>query len=387
MAKTIAIKVFSPTGEFLKLWDTATFEVFTKKLNAGLGACVIQLGEAFDYQGGDLKEGNIVEILISDKDTVDLLAGYTLVYSGYISNYTPWVKGKREGIVVNLLGHHTKLALDIWKDGTTTTFDYTGAAVDFGQMFRNLMDRYIAETTNPRLSYTGGTIQLTTTTGKYLFELKTYQEAIEKIRSMAPVDWFWYVDELGLVYFKLKPTTPTHTFIFGKHFSEVKVERSLEKMRNAFLFWNGEVDGSKIYKLYEDAASILQYGRRLEKYFDWNVGDETTADKIAAKFLAEAKLPAIKVICEIIDNNEDAVHGYDIESIQPGDTCVFEGFNEQFADVFKENMLISQITYHLNRVELIVEVQKAGLINWQHDTNRKLEESYLRSTVPDTFSI
>jgi len=387
MAKTIAIKVFRPTGEFLKIWDKATFGTFTKRLNAGLGSCRIELGEAFDYQGEDLQEGNTVEILISDKDTKDLTEGHRLIYSGYISMYNPWVKGKREGITVYLLGHYTKLALDIWQNSATktTTFTY-GTATDFGQMFRDLMDRYIAETTNPKLSYTKGTLKLTGTTGKYMFEMKTYQEAIEKIRSMAPADWFWYVDELGLVYFKTKPTTPTHTFVFGKHFSGVKIERSMEKIRNALLFWNGETDANKIYKLYQDAASVAQYGRRLKKYFDWAVGDEATADKIATKFLAEAKTPEIKVICEIVDNNEDPVHGYDIESIQPGDTCVFEGFNEQFADVFKENMLITRVTYSLNRVELTVEVQKAGIINWSEEINKKQEDIYSKGS-PATFSI
>jgi len=372
--KNITIRVSRPDGSFLKDWSNATFETFTKEINAGLGVCEIELGEKFDYEGNDLSLGNTVEILVSDKETVDLPGGYQLIYSGYISMYKPWVKGKKEGITVWLLGHYTKLALDVWKDGTTTTFDYTGGAVDFGQMFRNLMDRYIAETVNPKLSYTAGSLQLTSTTGKYLFEMKTYREGIDKIKSMAPANWFWYVDELGLVYFRLKPTTPTHTFVFGKHFSKVNVERSMEKIRNALLFWNGETDGTKIYKFYEDVASVAQYGRRLLKYFDYKVGDETTADIIANKFLAENKEPAIKVVCEILDNNENDINGYDIESINPGETCVFKGFNEQFADIFRENMLITKVVYSLNKVELTIEIQKVSLIEWQDRTSKDVDD-------------
>ena len=384
--KNITIRVSRPNGSFLKEWSNATFGSFVKELNAGLGVCEIKLGEKFDYQGSELALGNTVEILISDKETVNLPEGYRLVYSGYISNYHPWVRGKNEGITVYLLGHYTKLALDIWQNsGTnTTTFEYS-SATDFGQMFRDLMDRYIAETTSPKLSYSAGSIKLTSTTGKYMFEMKTYREGIEKIKSMAPENWFWYVDELGIVYFKSKPTTPTHTFVFKKHFSEVEVERSMEKIRNAMLFWNGELGVTEIYKLYGDAGSITQYGRRLQKYFDYGVGDEATADIIAAKFIAETKEPAVKVVCEILDNNEDAVNGYDIESIQPGDTCVFKGFNEQFADIFKENMLISKVIYSLNKVELTVEVARAGIIEWQERTNKKVEDSYSRG-VPAVYS-
>ena len=385
MAKTITIKVFRPTGEFLKVWVNATFETFTKEINAGLGSCKIELGELFDYQGDDLREGNTVEILVADEGTISLPEGYVLIYSGYISSYNPWVAGKRQGITVYLLGHYTKLALDIWKNNITTTFDYS-TATDFGTMFRDLMARYVAETVNPKLSYTNGTIKLTSTTGKYRFEMKTYREAIEKIKSMAPEGWFWYADELGIIHFESKPTTPTHTFILGSHFSGVIVERSMEKIRNAFLFWNGEIEGDKIYKLYSDAASIAQYGRRLEKFFDYGVGDEPTAAKIAARFLAEAKDPAVKVTCEIIDNNEDPINGYDIESIQPGDTCTFRGFDERFADIFKENMLISKIVYFLNKVELTVEVQKAGIIEWQEHINKKAEDYYSDGS-PETFSV
>lgn len=384
--KNITIRVSRPDGSFLKIWEKATFESFSKEINAGLGACEIKLGKKFDYQGSDLQEGNIVDIFISDQETKDLPEGYKLIYSGYISMYQPWVIGKREGITVFLLGHYTKLALDIWQESATktTTFDYA-VNTDFGTMFRDLMDDYLTETINPKLSYTTESIELTSTLGQYKFEMKTYKEAIEKIKSMAPVNWFWYVDELGIIYFKTKPTTPTHTFVFGKHFSGVDVQRSMEKIRNAFLFWNGElgIPAGEIYKLYEDADSIARYGRRLEKYFDYGVGDEPTAAKIANKFLEEAKEPEVKVIVEIADNNEDPNNGYDIESIQPGDTCVFKGFDEQFADVFRENMLISKVVYQLNRVELTVEVQKAGLVAWQEQTSKKVEDFYSDGSPPN----
>jgi hypothetical protein len=197
----------------------------------------------------------------------------------------------------------------------------------------------------------------------------------DKIKEICPAGWFWYIDEGRFVWLKSKPTTPTHTFVFGKHFTSVKVERSIEKLRNVFILWNGETGGAQIYKSYIDQASIDQYRRRVELVNDWSVGDVTTADKMAAKFLAERKDPDIKVICEIADNNEDPLNGYDIESIQPGDTCNFKGFNDDVSNIFMENMLISKVVYSLGKVELTIEVQKVGVVEWQKETEKKINEA------------
>ena len=59
-------------------------------------------------------------------------------------------------------------------------------------------------------------------------------EAIDILKDLSPSNWYWYVDELGLFYFKSKPSTATHTFILGKHFSSVSVNRSIEKTKRRF---------------------------------------------------------------------------------------------------------------------------------------------------------
>ncbi len=391
MAKKVSIKVYRPDRTFLKFWDKAVFSGFSKELNAGLSECTIDLGLPFDYQGNELQEGNDVDILISDAQAQDLL-----IYSGYISMYSPWIKSGKEGITVNLLGHFTKLGIDILKSGTQTTL-YTKTTVgltttladlsvaDIGVVLKVIIDRYKAETTNPKINYDANTILETSTNIEYTFELKTYREAIDKLLEMSPTGWWWYVDESGMFYFKSKPTTPTHTFIFGKHFSEIKVERSMEKSRNAMLFWNGELGASKIFKLYTKDASITQFGRRIEKYFDYAISDSATVDKIALKFLEESNQPEITVVCEILDNNENTINGYDIESIQPGDTCVFKGFNEQYSDIFKENMLITKVEYTLDKVVLTIEVQKAGIVEWQKQLDKKVEDSYSEGS-PETYT-
>ena len=304
MKKSVLIKVYNSNEDYLGLWNDATFKGFEKKINGGLGECIIELGRSFDYGGADLVLGNHIEILIADKESVvELGDTYSadIIYKGYISLIEPRVIGKQEGIIVHLLGHYTKLAQDIYKNGTTTTIAEAGT--DVGTILKNIMARYIAETTNPQLSYDDTTIETTGDNADYTFQLNTYREAFNKVLSLSPAGWFYWIDVQGKVWFKAKPTTPTHRFIFGKHFTEIRIQKSMEKIRNALLYWNGETGVTEIYKLYSDATSILLYDRRVQKFFDYGADAEATADLIGVKFLAENKDPEIKFTCKILDNN------------------------------------------------------------------------------------
>jgi len=392
MDKKVLVKVYRSNGEFLKAWDDATFEGFSKNINGGLGECVIKLARKWDDygEGFDVKLNNEVQILITDEDTIDTDDKCVRIYSGYISKYTPWVEGAKEGITVTLLGYYTKLAQDILKNSTTTTL-YTdatngltvtspGSAADLGLVMRAVMDRYIAETTNPKLHYAKADIPLTSTTALYTFEMMTYQEAIDIVRDLAPADWWWYVNQWHEVLFKTKPSTATHTFIFGRHFHKVYVEKSMEKIKNAMLFWNTNA-GSPLYRFYTDAASITDYGRRVERRIDQDrVGAAGDADKIGEGFVAEHKNPDIKVVVEILDNNEDPNFGYDIESIEPGDTCNFAGFNEKLDETFKENMLITSVDYTLSKAVVTIEPMKAGVVEQAEKVAREVKEINTKDT-------
>ena len=384
MKKNVIIKIYDNEGNFKKAWKDARFVGFSKQVNGGLGECVIDLAREFDNYGeyADVALNNEVRILITDKDTDGSSEKYKLIYSGYITQYEPWVDGKKEGVIIQALGYYTKLSQDIYKNGTTTTI--VEAAEDIGVMFRNVMDRYIAETTGQKLHYSVETIRETGTDGTYTFEMSTYREAIEVIKSLAPTDWWWYINQYNEVIFKSKPTEATHTFIFGRHFSKVNVKKSLSKIKNAVLFWNTRTDGDKIYKLYSDAESIGKYGRRVQKIVDQDrVGAEADADYIGQAFVAENKGAHIQVEVEIIDNNNDDKLGYDIESIEPGHTCNFAGFNEALNETFKENMLITKVDYQLDRVVITIEPLRAGVVDRQEQINKKVDDISSAGTPTD----
>jgi len=390
--KNLSIKVNRPTGEFIKDWTSiARFSGFSKEINGGLGECILELGVMFDYQGSELEVGNVVEIYISDKET--LIDGFKKIYSGYISMIEGYVDGGKEGVLVHLLGHYTRLSTDYLKNGSQTTLysDSTdgltvtspGDEAEIGLVVRAVIDRYIAETSSSKISYTLSSIPEIGQSILYTLSVKTYRECLDKLISMYPSNYFYYIDENGILTIKEKSSTPDHTFEFKKHFKSIKIQRGMEKIRNNILIWNGEDSG--VYNNYNDAASILKYGRRSEYQEDSGIADDSSADKIGSKFIAENKDPDVKVICELIDDNIDEENGYDIESVNPGNTCRFVGFDSSLSDILKDNMLITRVDYELDKITLTVEITKSGIINWQNKTTKEVND--LKSYgVPESYT-
>jgi len=400
--KQLYARVSTASGQLLSDWHDIGFQGFSKQLNAGPGECVLTVAVPFDYDSADLQVGNDVKLILSDADTEAGTqsgeAGALVIYQGYISLIERDVDGSRERVTVHLLGYYTLLSLDFLKNSAQTTLysnSSTGLttasgsqdAADIGLIMRAVLDRYQAETTNPKITYRGTVdIPNTSTTANYRFEQKTYREAMDDLRALAPTDIYWYVNELGSVSFKTKSTTATHKFIFGKHFSVVHVEHSLEKVRNVLLLWDGKTS-SYVYKHYESAASIAQYGRRASTVNDFGIDASGAADAIGAKYLAENKDPAIKVTCTILDNNGEDGNGYDIESIHPGDTCSFVGFSSGLANVFNENMLITRVDYKLDAATIEVEIVQSGLLATQSRQARAINDIGTGGLgVPESYS-
>lgn len=388
LQKTLLARVSLPSGTFLKTWKDITFNGFTKTLNGGPGECVIQYAVPFDYDGADLREGNDVELVIADKDTMvpsNDQFGTRTIYKGYVSLIERNIDAASETVTVHLLGYYTLLALDVLKDGsqtvlyshdespaglTTNSVDQNSA--DIGTMVRAVVDRFNLENTPGRIFYEASDIPDSGTAVTYSFIQQTYREAIDVLKEMAPPNVYWYVDERGRMTFKEVPSTPTHTFALGRHISNVRVERSLETVRNVVLLTYAASEGAS-YKHYEDSSSIGRYGRRTERIFDEGLIETDAADAAGAKFLAENAEPSTKLTATIIDNNSsDDMRGMDIEDIQPGHTCRFVSFSSTLSDIFRDNMLITSVTYSLGAVQIEVEVIKSGLLDLQAKQGKQI---------------
>ncbi len=371
------------TGVLIATWSNANIESFRKRINSGLSECVVNLPYNFDYYAADINEGNDVKIILTDND---LASGTVLtIYSGYISMVEGNIENRNEGVKVHLLGYITMLSLDFLKDGTTTTQTFT--TIDIGTIMLDIINFY--KTNNPETKINASTTSIPTVgvTASYTFKRATYQDAIDKVRSLAPANYYFYIDENNTVNFKPRPTTPTHTFTLGRHFSNIHVQRGVEKIKNSLLLWNGLTSGG-IYKLYEDSNSIALYGRRSTKIDDYGLTDSTTADALAATFLDENKDPEIVISVSISDNQENVSgFGYDIETIQPGNTCQFIGFTDGFRSKYlQDNMLITEVIYYTDHVELTIDPRNLGVIEWQ-DQNQKNTDQLISDGTPTDYTV
>jgi len=379
--KQLLVEIYDHlTGALLKTWTNAQLMRFTKEINRGLSECVIVLGETYDYTGSELAEGNDVVVKIYDGDCAP--STLLTIYTGYISSFETNLAERDAGVTVHVLGYHTLLAMDVFKDGTTTTIAYS--AEDVGAVMQDIIDKFNAAYGYEVFSYTAASIPTAGADIDYTFQRKTYREAMDRTRELAPATHYFYIDETNLVTFRPMPTTPTHTFTLGRHFSALAVSKSIEKIRNGLLIWDGENAG--LHKLYTDSASQARYGRRTQIETDYGivVGD---ADLYAARFLLENKEPETNLTVEIMDNNanEDG-SGYDIESIQPGDTCSFVGFAEAFASKYlSANMLITKVVYSMGKVTLTIDPRLHGFFDTQDALRKQLAETQ-SSGVPTAYT-
>ena len=392
--KTIFYNIYSPEGTLVEEdWSDASFVQFSKKINGGFGECIINLAREFgDFgEGVDVRLNNRVEIFVYDKDTntstVNDVTGKR-IYIGYISSYEPWASADgKQGVYVTLLGYHTKFAVDILKN-TLQTKLYTKATVglttvvgdiaaaDGGDIMKAILERYNAESSNVMMHYNGGDVDATSSNIEYTFDAETYLNAIERVRQMSPAGWYWFIDTDNFFHFKAKPTTITHTFYWQQQFNEIKVSKNMERMINTVLLDDGTTATN--YREYNNAASQGEFGRRVlqksEKYY----GDTGTMDEEAANIIDTMNEPDIEVRLTLLDNNKNE-YGYDIESIEVGDTVKIEGFEDS---IFEEGMVIKEFTYRIDRMDLIIQPVKIGIfdkvmaIKRQQDINAEKLESY-----------
>ncbi len=363
--KLLQFKVYNTAGTYIKNWADASLISFSKRMNGGIGECVIDLARTINNwkDSADIDLNYRVQIYISDKDN-----GYLKIYDGFISNITFNGDGVKEKTTVKCLGFIEKLAVDFYKNDTLTTIAETAA--DPSTMLKNIIYRLSLE--NTELSFLGCTpssIELTGLSFDYSFQAVTYLEAIEACLKLAPSNWYWFLDANNVFNFKSKSISPVHFFSLGGNISSYEIVNDMENVRNGVLIWNG----AAVYRYLKDANSITDYGRRIEKIINSSVGTDTdTMDGIANAFIGEKRDPTIRLRLTIIDNNENS-NGYDIDSVQPGETCRVSGIpvGNDFLD---KNMIIRSVDYYIDKI--VIEVE-----DWKQDKMEDILTKIDRSLV------
>lgn len=317
--KRFKFGVYSSAGVFKKFWgDVTSIVQFTQDINAGFSELVIDLARDSTNFGedADVKHGNQVKIWCFDAESG---TSGVLVYSGYISRYEPSIVGRKESLRVTLLSYWHELGRYMLESAGDTKVTYT--TYDPGNLLKDLLDKFTAA--GGKLDYSGGTVDLPGTSVTYEFNTALYQDAVQKVVDLCPAGWYLRIDADDLVYLKAKSTTADHLLILGQHISEFKPEKRTESMINSIYFRGGD-SGGILYKKYERATSIANYGKFTVPLIDERIKNYTVMDTIANRILDTFDAPEIRVTLKVIDSNNAQGKGYDIESLKVGQTVKIE---------------------------------------------------------------
>lgn len=267
--------------------------------------------------------------------------------------------------------------------GNTTTAVFNSA--DPGQILRDAMDNYQQQGGN--VTYDDTSIQLTGTVVSYTFKTATILDVVKKVLELAPVGWYWYVDQAtNKLVFKQQSATPDHRFLIGKHIKSLRFDKRTRDMVNVVLFTGGETSTNvNLFKKYQDAASVARYGQRIMIYSDNRVLIEATADTIAAAILSKKSYPEIRTSPEILN--------YDFEIVKPGQVVSFGNYEGdvktiskwdvgQWDDMFWDfnganpttlELQIAQISHTPDYLSMTLSTRAIDVNKRIEDINRNLE--------------
>jgi hypothetical protein len=236
------------------------------------------------------------------------------VFSGKIKSYKAVYKD-REGVEVLLVSHGIELTEgEPIKSGTSTTVTYATTPLD--TIVKSILD------TNPgKITYNAGSIDYTGVSPTLKFQLNTKLEGIKSAFTQTPEGFYWYVD-IGenVLYMKQNQPIVNHVFIKGRHLSEVNIERSGENLRNRIYFVGGDTGSGVLYKVYEDAAAIADFGLATYRITDRRFTVAAHAQRYAQKVLSRYARPVYTSTITVPSSV------YNIEDIKLGHNIAFRNF-------------------------------------------------------------
>lgn len=347
MKKTFQVKVYeddgtTPLGVLTSVKNEPSFRA---EMNSGYGECVLYLNLPPDEIGSSLIDYmRFVKIYVFS----ETYPKGKLVYTGFISQYSPYVKGSEEGVSVTLLGHISLLNFDYYKNGSSYTVEHS--SVDPAVIVKAIIDHANSVFPHAVLSYdsSGTTIETVGESVSYTFEDDKWKDALENAVNQAGDGWWWLVDHTGEVWLQEKPSSAIHIFTIGKDVEEFDGEKTTEELVNATqVRYDGGTEDNV------DSTSIAAYWRRGSIVEDSRIKTSATAVLRADTEVSGNKDPK-KNLRLVVNSN------YDIESIRPGDTCKIRNW-KLGDDLFGDNMQIVSIDYSLDKIVLELESSRRNL--------------------------
>ncbi len=341
-------KIYSLDGTFLRTLDPKLVmnEVaFTEKTSGGQGQCNLELNVRLDdfSEGTIIAHMNVVQIYEQDDR---FSQAPRLIYTGFVSQYTPYVTGSNEGVSVTLLGLVSLLSLSFYHPGSYT-FEQTASA---GDLFTFIVDDYNSVYPGAWIGHDGGHVDTSSAVVTFGFNNNKWLDALKRIGELSDPGWWWRVGADGQVYLQPRPSVATHLLTIGRDVEEIRITKNNEKIVNQYTLTYGAPPSTVVYS---DLTSQGLYGLRDKMETDVNTKDATSANQKGNKLIADFKDPKVETTVRLNNN-------FDIEGIHPGDTVTI-GNTKRGSNVLPPNLLVTSISYTTNNVTLTLENELASL--------------------------
>lgn len=205
--------------------------------------------------------------------------------------------------------------------GSSGNRTLTFSANDPSTIIKRILDQL--NTQGGLVTYTSDTIDLTSTSVSYSYKLQTILEGVNKVLTLSPDGWYWYVDvATNYLHFHRAGISAEHLFVLGKHINALNIEYSAEQLVNVVYFSGGNTgSGSNLFTVAQNAASVSKYGQWLNRVSDNRITDSTTAGVITSGELASRGDPVFQTTVVVLAAD------YDIETIAVGDMVAFRNFS------------------------------------------------------------
>lgn len=407
--KQYVYKIYDGSGNFLGRWEDVVSDfVYSQEINSAGSAVDVVLARTSDTIVPlleNITDDSDIDIETDDSDpieaelstansigpgtTVDLnlnvevyvfprgtssITGQ-LIFTGYISKYTSQY-GREENTTVTLFSYGADMDNWVLERSGDTRVPYnsvdTPSITDPSDILKDALDEFNLAGGIPSYDQGSTTIDDTTTAVSYTFNVNTMLEVVKKCLELAPTDWYWYYDmALNNVHFHDKGSTPDHTFVLGRHILDFRLEKYIEDITNSVYFTGGDNEedpGNTLFLKKEDATSISNYRRGVQRITDNRVTLDDSAEIIVDGLLGRASEPRYRSSIRISDSV------YPIESIRLGELVTFKNFGN-FIDQTPLIMQIVRIDYTPDYVQLQLDTLLPSVPKRLEDIKRNLNQS------------
>ena len=367
--RNLIYKIYQEDDTFVGVLDDVVSDLsIQRQINGGDSEFSFVLDRKMDDFDEDtsIKFNNRVKIYLKDSYNT---AGTKLVANGYIVTYSPYLKGKQEGVEVTCLSAVSKLSNDFYRTGTAAAasdlgVELTSQRVD--QMMQAIINHYRSTESNTMITNDFTEVDATTDNSgtPFSFDHRFFNmkhlDALREVSKFLPRNksggyWFyWRINTDGDLVVKNISATADHSFIISSHITEITGEKTIQGMVNRVYFWNekGTVDPDYLKLTSDDLTSQGDHDIIADYMTDSKITNPNAASLLADSKVYDKKDPKVRIKLTLNGN-------YDLASIEPGQTCQILNAKENPYKIGSDGVLVIQsVQYEVDSV--VLELSEAA---------------------------